>query len=296
MEFTNFAIPAFANYWNVADPAVVDLSSWQTEVLANLNPRTPVVDIPVMAVEMKDLPGMLRNLGKFQAGDIKPADVPELWLSWSFGWLPLLSDLRKLVDFAKHVNDRAEYMNRLRRSSSFSRTLNNSFSTSSVSVNFGSRIGTGNFDLVFKSRIWFTATVSYSKAGLKELSGQDANLQAAYNVLGLNVSAATIWEAFPWSWLSDYFFNIGTYLDANRNKVAYNVTDVCIMAQSESSKTFTGLGPSVFSGGLTGGTAKAVRKQRKFFPIARPGVSFRAFLSKRRMGILGALFSSRVLK
>lgn len=57
-------------------------------------------------------------------------------------------------------------------------------------------------------------------------------------VLGLTLDASTAWEKIPWSWLVDYFSNIGKYLAAHRNIVPAQCTQLYVCTHATNTINF----------------------------------------------------------
>jgi hypothetical protein len=64
-----------------------------------------------------------------------------------------------------------------------------------------------------RERVWFTATFRTHIPKLPEiLSDKAAVNRMKARIMGLNLTPSTIWNALPWSWLIDYFGNVGHVL------------------------------------------------------------------------------------
>lgn len=115
-------------------------------------------------------------------------------------------------------------------------------------------------------------------------------------MLGLNgVSASTIWNAIPWSWLSDYLTNIGDILDARRGFISFSLTGVNLMCHQQLEER------STISSDTTGLTFTPHRflleaKLRSAINVATPKVAFRPFLTGGQTAILGALVTASALR
>jgi hypothetical protein len=66
------------------------------------------------------------------------------------------------------------------------------------------------------------------KARLESFTQDARFLVHGWDLSGAAI-ASTIWELIPWSWLSDYFFNVGDYLAANRNGANVIAEMACVM-------------------------------------------------------------------
>ncbi len=301
-----------SEYSYAPTPVTVDWDYWRTKALANINPNKPDVDLPVFLFELKEIPKMLHQLGRILStasvsnfrgkGGITPTDVSSAYLAYSFGWAPLIGDLRKLIDFGQLFDDRLQS---LREQSwpggkKFNRTLGSKTSlTSSGSYELPAPTGmskpllTATFKSTQSQKAWFSARVELQDA-LPEL-GDSPNWTAAKAVLGLNISAATIWEALPFSWLVDYFANVGDFLEAQRGGLSFRATDMCVMVKTEQLNRLDNLVPHP---GVTaeGGTLKCIQKERRVYALPRPALTTVPIFTGHMAGILGSLATTKLLR
>lgn len=65
-------------------------------------------------------------------------------------------------------------------------------------------------------KYWFAGAFEYYLSPLLEKLGPAGDFYAkADHILGLKLDLATIWELTPWSWLADWFFNVGDLITIN---------------------------------------------------------------------------------
>nr|UJQ85744.1 MAG: putative maturation protein [Leviviridae sp.] len=200
-----------------------------THARAVRNPATAHVSIPNFLFEFKDLPGMLRRAGNSllnrAAGD---------YLSLSFGWIPLISDLKKLSEFTSALERKKKQLRSLQQKGGIRTkyTANKEGETiteagdllieSQVATVFGQRRTTSNRKRWAVNR-WQSNLDPFLMSDHKAMS--DLAIQ---HTLGLHGSHLTIniWNGLPWSWLIDYFASVGDFLTASNNSVAYVVGDI----------------------------------------------------------------------
>lgn len=284
-------------------PAItpVNWAYWRTKALANMNPNAPVVDIPLFIFEFKDFPAMLRNMGNVLGKRMNPRDIPEGWLSYSFGWKPLVNDLLSLFDFTKQMEDRLAYLRRLEHGGHIRRSLGGGVVQHYVTPNGYSTIavtGKGNaltadVEVVEKQRVWYTANAKLLDPLPLLLSEQRALSQDI--VLGLNVDPSTVWNMIPWSWLIDYFSNIGDVMLAYRGGLRFSCTRMCLMCTSDIRSKLT----NIRYGGTTtseGTTMHSLVKQRNVYVNPRPQLTWDPILSGTQILNLGALLTAGALK
>lgn len=135
------------------------------------------------------------------------SEISGLWLENVFGWQPLLSDIR----------DGAETLARLelghygvRR-----RVVGSAFDKI---VEFGSTVSNNNVDYApyhYSVRKEHSVRVIY-RAGVGAAPFSTDSAQQARDLFGISWSEflPTIWEIIPYSFLADYFLNIGNVLSA----------------------------------------------------------------------------------
>lgn len=164
-----------------------------------------------------------------QAGGVWASE----YLNVVFGWRPLLSDISAIIRAFPDLNNRVEQIIRdnnrgVRREGVVSRrnelisesnfTASGNFWPGGVhsvdtSKPIGPNNGQGRVETRLEERVWFSARYRYFLP-----------LQAAENptfwktltkarLLGLDPSPALLWEVMPWSWLIDWFFNVGDVID-----------------------------------------------------------------------------------
>jgi len=283
-----------SNYPSLPSPA---WSYYTTKALKNMNPNVPVVDVPVFLFELKDFPRMLKDLGRVLARKVRPSDVPGGYLAYRFGWRPLFQDLATLLNLADSIDRRKKLLlaaqskggTRIQRKiGSDQITLaDTNFSTSRQ----GAVIGTGTIRYSGQSEYWYTARL-YLKT---PLTGDSLDTAVFRAVLGLNLSAASIWEALPWSWLVDYFINIGDFLDANRGFIKFQRKKLNLMCHQQVKGVCSSsyVNPGVFS---DDGTVSLWSKGRRLPTLVSPKLALAPFLSGGETAILGALVTANALR
>lgn len=272
------------------------------KALANLNPNKPILDLPLFLFEFKDFPGMLRDLGRVLQRKIHPSDIPNGYLAYSFGWRPLMSDLKSLFDLSKELDQRIRYLTaakneprgvRIRRQLG-SETTNSSAGDFNVAFD-----GTGwSFSAVEKTTVTTKAWMTARMRVTSDLPPpQDLPRFVVENGLGANLSASTLWEMTPWSWLIDYFASIGDMLAASRGFIHWEVPNMCVMQRSEAvSKLENVRTRNGFSSNASSHEMRSVVKRRNVYVNPLPSISPTPFLTNGHLANLGALLLSRALK
>lgn len=287
--------------------ANVVLPSLNTQIMKGTNPsRGGAFDLGVTIGELKDLPGLIRDAGNIVLGRNLPRTpsafakrIAGAFLQGQFGWAPMARDLTTMLDFQAAVDRRFHELKRHSQSSHGFRqrislgTIQSSpliRSTNAESNSMG--LWRGKEVGMTVDRRWgqaiYRPTVNagpYTDERLRQM--------ARRAVLGIRFDAATAWELIPWSWLVDWFSNVGDVLDANRNDCGYYCDGVLIMRSLETTigLTVTPPGPGNQGQGFKGGsgTYTTVSRYRwiqapNFLPVIDIPI-----LSGRQMSTLGAL-------
>jgi hypothetical protein len=292
-----------------------------TEVLARSNPSKPYISVPNFLYEMKDLPGMIRDMGRLniqlqnlarakKSGNVSPelmaGHAAGHYLGAQFGWAPLISDLKKLLDFQKQVDRRINDLDRLfNKNGGLHRTVgkpnpkkgkpggfvvtsqefNPQYVTESVFFGVAGNI-VCNFHKTTVTKRW--GSVRWTAVSLPSNRYTNKELQslATRLVFGANLNPEAIWDAIPWSWLIDWFTNVGTFLGAYTNVIPVHASTPLVMTHKRTVGTYTRVdNVSIISGG--GGTTVLESKARN---LATATLSASVpFLSARQLSILSAL-------
>lgn len=147
--------------------------------------------------------------------------LAETWLEHQFGWLPLVSDIHEGVKaYVKHTEK--VLTNRLTRRGSeklvtiqkYNQSGNNFMSIPIIET----RIASLECSVQYVVGMRFAGQGSSPDVSIFERAG-----------LTLNQFLPTVWEAIPWSFLADYFTNIGDIISAG----ATNTSDVLWCCRTE---------------------------------------------------------------
>lgn len=268
-----------------------------TMVMAATNPSRPVVDLPIAVAELKDLPELIRDSGerfirnarRQRPGRATAARAAGANLKYQFGIAPLASDLAKLTTFQSFVSKRVDRLKKLR-----DRGLRSTIQIGSYSNEKREYVSLNSFGVGWGEEIHFTTTqkvwghIRWFPDGNHQMPSTDEEMRrlAINATLGLTFDASTAWNLIPWSWLVDWFSNVGDYFSAHRNIVPASCSPVQVMRETKVSN----YGPSklYWDGQLnTGVHYKRHMKSRR---LSNATLSARLpFLSARQLSILGSL-------
>jgi len=148
--------------------------------------------------------------------------VASTWLEFAFGLAPLISDTRKVAEALAHFNNDASLHQKSKVSARAEEEIV-SPTTIQTLVPFSS---------MFKIRSTIrdsTTTRCQYVVGLRLTRTADfGSNQRLLDLLGVNQAnlLGAAWEALPWSWLADYFSNVGAILEACATSTA-SVSWIC---------------------------------------------------------------------
>lgn len=217
------------------------------------------------------------------------------YLSWQFGWSPLFSDLRKMLDFESSVTKRAKEIERLYSNKGLKRRVRlgnwgaaETHNGQAVESGLGTVLS-ARMSIFTQSERWGTVRWLPTDRPTSILDLPDYRKLARKAVFGLSFQAEDAWNLIPWSWLVDWFSNAGEYLTAHNNRVPAKPTSINVMTRTSTSRVWT----PTSSNWIKWKTSSA-----DFVTLERyvGGGSLNAtldFLSPRQMSILGALAVTR---
>ncbi|DAD49966.1 maturation protein [ssRNA phage Zoerhiza.2_27] len=273
-------------------PARVELPSANLVLSAGLaatNPSKPQIDLPVFVYELKDLPGMIHSSwGKLlkitphpekisiASASKRGGRIGNSAVEYNFGWAPLINDLKGLVNIMPNIDKRFNELKGLKDTGVLAKSgpsFRNDFTfyRDRYCVNlYGAyaqcHVHMHAFEKTWSSIHW----VADNQKALQSTPDADLHDIAQRAILGQNASLASVWEALPWSWLADYFSNVGDLVNGQRNSVGAHPDGMCVMTSIGCD--VVGLeqfaGPA--GGSLAGLGGKVISKYRGGYSLVYP--------------------------
>lgn len=223
-------------------PTIPDLTpDWGTKAIAKVAPTKSNASIATALIELRD--GLPKMPGKALKGARGFKDLtkvgPEEFLNYVFGLVPTLSDIRsiasaivnqkKILDQFQRDNDKV-----VRRRYGFplqsdvqnwttppgtaypaDRVIPVPFPTwaklgSNVQLTEMFVEAPASRTLSTQSKIWFSGAFRYHLASTDSQWGRiERTSQLMAHLLGARLDAEALWAAMPWSWLVDWFSDVG---------------------------------------------------------------------------------------
>lgn len=296
---------------HLTDPSRPTNAVLAVQAMSRTNPSRAKVDLPVSLLELRELPDLLLDTGLriLRAKSIprskRTKHVAKTNLEVQFGWLPLVGDFFKLLSFQEDVAKRLALFKKIQDKGSLLRKVRlyaGSVSDSpmtNVVTNSSPGWANVNHTLVNRStkrQVWgyvrWTPSADFSD---KEIYTPGVLYsKAAETVLGLHIDAVTAWEALPWSWLADWFGNIGDWLSAHRSVVPIipSTPRICETTTSTYSYSNTATNGVGMAAGVHTPVITTITKTRTIQSALLPSAAM-PVLTGRQASILASLYVLR---
>ena len=282
-------------------------SGWELDVVAGTNPSRASIGIPMWLQNLGELPGMVRSLGKILSdprGAVRPKGFADNFLGVKFGWLPLIDDLQKLLEFQKHVIKRNKELHQLYSGKGLRRRIQIASDTTSeeTSSTFG---GTFITYVTLKCSLKVTrkswGTIHWKPTLLPLYHPDDARMNDLARQLAIGLTpegiARGIWDVIPWTWLIGWFTNVGKYVNAYSLTVPATHGAVCFMSQAVAELRASSVSAANTSSDklVCQGTATLTLKTRQVSTSVSVGSNI-PYMDMSRLSVLGALFVQRAFR
>lgn len=289
-----------------------------TTAKARTNPSRPVVNLPVAIVELRELPSLIKYLGTELIQRKKTRhnfhnQVGDAFMSGIYGIAPMISDIKGLLGFQESVQRRAGELERLYSLGGLKRRIrlaqDTAKSTKAITT-INNKVGTlyARRQDVTTVEQWATirwlpttlAPRSIASKGDYEDMAKGLVLGLSQNVKGLQArndawsDLSDIWNLMPWSWMADWFGNVGDFIDSNRNTIPAQSSRINVMTTTRTIRTFI-RHPLLSNPWALGGNACFMKETKVRTPTSGTTIAASLpFLSEGQLSILGALGLQRL--
>lgn len=315
MRYDGYAvlIPSSASeQWPPVDyPTQATLEADGRRAIANTAPSKPEAGLAQALAELREKLPVLTGFQTYREG-FNVSSAGGEYLNYQFGVKPFINDLESvansILDFSKIVEKyRAGSGNITRVGTSLGESSYHAVVSSGHSLRLGSRNGEylpdDNWYYSLRrhtcadsstQRKWFKGAFTYhvSEAhGFTQRVGEYEQL--ANKLLGTRITPELVYELTPWSWLLDWFVDVGTFV-SNVTRLSDDATVLrygYVMSQTETTRTRTTEltpRPRAVIPGTIQSFATVTRKTRIRATPYGFGINV-ANLSPQRWAILGAL-------
>jgi len=278
----------------VGDGGRPDVFQLASQVISRTNPSGAVVDVPVALAELRELPALVK---KFGDGLLK--NIADGNLRYEFGIKPMINDLKGLLNFQKQFDNRMKLYKKLQTSPMcrksgplYNATVEGSGGRVTAHSAHPLLTFSGTIRTMTQREYWGYCNWTPSEALLKApKSDEQLAALARRAVLGLTLDASTVWNLVPWSWLVDWFSNVGEFLENQRRIIDVYPDNPAICFRATHTAILTIDAPDY---GMTGVTVEQVThyKNRTRVSAALPS-AYLPLLTGRQVGILSSLAALR---
>lgn len=171
-------------------------------------PDLTSVSVPNFLLELDDIP-RLWQMYKRKLSKLKNA--ANIRLNWSFGWKPLIGDLLAITDVLRNTISRLEEWEK-RVGTVYQRSHTIPLSALSASGNF--TYPSGLHKVYYQGTVErsCSAYLTYKTLPIAALNGLDKILRAYLDALGFELNPQIVWDAIPFTFVIDWFFDVGGFL------------------------------------------------------------------------------------
>nr|QDH89626.1 MAG: hypothetical protein H2RhizoLitter492048_000003 [Leviviridae sp.] len=258
---------------------------------ARSNPSKPATDVGSDLAQLGELTTILKNVGD---AHILRA-VGNANLAWQFGLRPVVSDVIGLIQSQGAIARRAALLAKAQREGGFRKTVVvDAGSTEAVRSTFLQTWGT----FLLRDVKWWTGeTVKVHTRWVPDgsydhlLQNDELYALARQSIQGVTFGGVEAWDLIPWSWLIDYFTNVGEMIAAHNNVVGLVLNDVSVMRHTVTKLSCDAVAFDDVT--MSSFTAKYETKRRNTSFI-EPSLSSASFLNSAQVGILASIASTRL--
>lgn len=287
-----------------------------TQSIASSHPGESRVSLPNFLYELKDLPRMLKTAAararalhefwaarKWKVSHRRLANyysahsASEDYLNYIFGWVPFFSDLKDMMeidDFLKHRKKKFKSVKGSELKTSGTLGSHSARDTRRWSLqSFGYAVDCTR-NIVSSRERWWAAQwrIDPARFGETLTPGYRNSLQ---DFLGLDNSLPLqIWNAMPWTWLSDWAFNVQSILKLMGNWQGCQFKGAVVMTHTRSEMTYTPIYSSSWLKITDGKQVRDTKIRVLFSPsITRTDAGYNIF-QPQHLATLGALKVTRL--
>nr|UJQ84908.1 MAG: hypothetical protein 1 [Leviviridae sp.] len=216
--------------------AIPTAGAYGSQLYDRMKPAQPSWDGLNAFVELKDLPGMLKQrYGRMDDLTKRSSRAADDWVGIQFGWLPLLRDIRNMVEVHRKSQS---IMQQLRRDNGRPvrrrvQLFHNSSSTVSAQNGYNlfspvllgsmyATVPTATDTTTVTDRVWGSSQFRYwLPEGTRDIEWSKSLLR---KIFGFNIRPSVVYNAIPWSWLTDWFTDFGSIVSNLDNGLAERLT------------------------------------------------------------------------
>lgn len=195
-----------------SEVAALDFRALSATAMPRLEPSLQVVSIPNFLLELRDL----RRMFEFWRHDSSLAkNAASAHLNWSFGWKPFLGDLQRTYSALQETQTKLKDWD---KKVSSGKPQTRSTSLESLTTELGGTFNYGGdasrpctWNASHKRHV--TAWLKFKPLPTKLSAGLSRDIAAMAQALGIAPNVSILWDAIPFSFVVDWFFNVGSAIE-----------------------------------------------------------------------------------
>lgn len=206
-----------------------ELSALATMAIANILPTNPLSNLSTFLGELREGLPSLPGIRSFRDRSSIARNAGSEYLNHQFGWLPLISDLKKFSNAVKNSDallkayekNSGKLLRRTVRIVSDSQTEKEDlpgwypvpYPPGAMPFNLYDGFGDLTGITTTRRNVWFSGAFTYYLPPFKENDlNVKRNLQLHNYLYGSRVTPEVLWDLAPWTWAADWFGNFGSIL------------------------------------------------------------------------------------
>jgi len=272
--------------------AALGPAAWNT-----FKPAKPMLSLGVALAELREFPRLLYASVSSLKG------IADYFLAIQYGWKPLLQDVIKLVKFYERVSQRIDFLiansgKPVRREGRLSSTSDSGLLWEEAGLrmrNTAPDWGKPSLTDSWRQSSRYTITRERWFSGeflfwIDDIRWPNTRSHIGAGLAGLRITPADVWDALPWTWLIDWFANVGDVLHNLEDNVADRQVSRYAYVMGKTMREYT---QHTTDGYLSCSLSHIfeTKVRRKVDPF---GLTPEVELSPLQLAILGALAIQRV--
>jgi hypothetical protein len=183
--------------------------SYVNNAFQQLRPDLTKVDVPNFLLELDDV----RSLAKIWRSNLSLAkNLAGAHLNYKFGWKPTIGDLstmiKSVLDFSSRLHEFEQSLGKKIQVSASCDAPSNSIN-STLSPGGSNPVFTYSASVKRECKVYIT----YAPQPLAVMGDIDKTIRGLLDNFGFELNPRIIWEAIPFSFVIDWFLNVGNFLE-----------------------------------------------------------------------------------
>lgn len=202
---------------------------WMNGFFASVQPDLTQVSIPNFLLEIREItrlyklwkyrsyetPRYIRNVKRATKKDVVNA-IPDKYIAYQFGWKPTVADLSEMIEATLGLRAKIK---------AFNDSIGGLIERHTyIDVDLPtSAVGTlawpsGNHTVSYRATCTrkCVASVTYAPQKIAAINQLDLTCRALLDSMGFELNPAIVWNAIPFSFIVDWFFDVGSFLNRFR--------------------------------------------------------------------------------